>query len=75
MSTLPLLVRGLIIAVCSVVLAIGGCLGALSNGDKPLGILGAIGFIAGALGFLAGGVMVVIGIFKGVFGLFAPRQE
>ena len=75
MSKLPLLVRGLLIAVCSVILAVGGCLGALNNGDNPLGILGAIGFILGVLGFLAGGIMVVIGVFKGIFSLFAPAQQ
>jgi hypothetical protein len=74
-SKWPIFVRGLVITICSIILAIGGCLGALSNGDKPLGLLGALGFIVGVLGFLAGAIMVVIGVFKGLFSLFAPPQE
>lgn len=75
MSKWPLFVRGLIIGICGSALAVGGCLGALTNGDNPLGVMGAIGFVIGLLGFLAGGVMIVIAAFKGLFRLLSPTQE
>jgi hypothetical protein len=75
-SRWPILVRGLVILVCGVLLAVGGCLGFLATMDNndALAYTGAAGFFIGLLIMLGGGVIVVIGVFKWLFGLAATQQ-
>jgi hypothetical protein len=73
-----MIVRGLVIAVCGVLLALGGCLGFLSTRDASASLAAGIG-IAMAIGALAvffGVVLFIAGVFKWLFGLFtAPGSE
>ena len=73
----PILVRGLVIGICGILLALGGCLGFMEsfNSGGSWGLLGAAAFVIGALALLAGGVMVVIGVFKWLFAAFGPKPE
>jgi hypothetical protein len=73
-SRWPILLRGLVIAVAGIALAIGGCLGFLQEINNGLGAVGAIAFVVGLLALLGGAVMMVIGVFKWLFGLFGKQQ-
>jgi hypothetical protein len=77
-SRWPLMVRGLVIGICGVLLALGGCLGFLSTMDAGEGLAAALGivFAIGALTAFFGGVLFIAGVFKRIFGWFAaPRSE
>ena len=76
MSKWPIVVRGLVIAICGILLGIGGCLGFMEylNRGETLAFAGAAVFVIGLLATLAGGVMLAIGVFKWLFSLAAPKQ-
>ena len=76
MSRWPIVLRGLVIAICGILLAIGGCFGFIENMDKAeaLAFAGGAAFVIGLLATLSGGVMLVIGVFKWLFSLAAPKQ-
>lgn len=60
------MVRGLVIAICGVLLALGGCLGFLSTTDASAALASGLG-IAMAIGALAafvGCVLFIVGVFK-----------
>jgi hypothetical protein len=74
----PLMVRGLVIAVCGVLLALGGCLGFLSTTGASAALASALGITMaiGALAAFFGGVLFIAGVFKWIVGLFsAPSSE
>ena len=73
----PIVVRGLVIGICGILLAIGGCLGFMENFNNggSWALLGAAVFAIGALALLAGGVMIAIGVFKWIFAAFGPKPE
>ena len=73
----PILVRGLVIGICGILLAIGGCLGFMENYNRgeTLALVGGAAFVIGLMALLAGGVMIVIGVFKWFLGLVGPKQE
>ena len=62
------MVRGLVIAVCSILIGIGGCVGFLSafnnSGTEALGWIGGAAFFVGLLGLLVGAIIFIIGFFK-----------
>jgi hypothetical protein len=71
-----MIVRGLVIAVCGVLLALGGCLGFLSTTDASESLASALG-IAMAIGAIAvcfGGVLFIVGVFKWLFGLMTGES-
>ena len=68
-----MIVRGLVIAVCGVLLALGGCLGFLSAKDASQDLAAVLG-IAMAIGAIAvclGGVLFLVGVLKWLFGLMS----
>jgi hypothetical protein len=72
-----MIVRGLVIAVCGVLLALGGCLGFLSTTDASEALAATLG-IAMAIGAIVvcfGGVLFIVGVFKWLFGLMAPESK
>ena len=72
-----MIVRGLVIAVCGVLLALGGCLGFLSTTDASAALASALG-IAMAIGALAaffGCVLFIVGVFKWFFGLMTTGSK
>ena len=72
-----MIVRGLVIAVCGVLLALGGCLGFLSTTDAGEALAAALG-IAMAIGAIAvcfGGVLFIVGVFKWFFGLMTTESK
>jgi len=72
-----MIVRGLVIAVCGVLLAIGGCLGFLSTTDASEALAATLG-IAMAIGAIAvcfGGVLFIVGVFKWFFGLMTTESK
>jgi hypothetical protein len=76
------MVRGLVIAVCGILLGIGGCLGfiATMDGAGPenlgvvLAVLGGGAFLTGLIGLASGAIIFVIGMFKWLFKAIAPEQ-
>jgi len=66
-----------VIAICGILLGIGGCLGFLANlnSGETLALAGAAAFVIGLLATLAGGVILAIGVFKWLFSLAAPKQS
>lgn len=60
----PLLVRGLVIAVCGILLGIGGCAAFLDHRYPAMGYVFGGAFFVGVLMLLVGGVMFIAGIFK-----------
>ena len=77
MGRWPLMVRGLVIAICGVLLGVGGCLGFLATVDSndALAFLGGAGFFVGLFALAAGAIVFVIGAFKWFFGLMTARIE
>jgi len=73
----PLMVRGLVIAVCGILLGIGGCLGFLATIDAGQGLAAALGivFAIGAIAASFGVVLFVAGVFKWFFGLFTAQSR
>ena len=73
MGKWPLMVRGLVIAVCGILLGLGGCLGFLSTMNAGEGLAATLGivFAIGAIAALIGCVIFVVGVFKWLFRLFA----
>ena len=72
-----MIVRGLVIAVCGVLLALGGCLGFLSTteaGEALAAVLG-IAFAIGAIAVCFGGVLFIVGVFKWFFGLMTAESK
>ena len=72
-----MIVRGLVIAFCGVLLAIGGCLGFLSTTDASEALAATLG-IAMAIGAIAvcfGGVLFIVGVFKWFFGLMTTESK
>ena len=72
-----MIVRGLVIAVCGVLLALGGCLGFLSTTDASAALASALG-IAMAIGAIAvcyGCVLFIVGVFKWLFGLMTGESK
>ena len=72
-----MIVRGLVIAVCGVLLALGGCLGFLSTTDATAALASGLG-IAMAIGAIAvcfGGVLFIVGVFKWFFGLMTTESK
>ena len=70
MGRWPLMVRGLVIAVCGVLLALGGCLGFLSTTDASAALASGLG-IAMAIGALAafvGCALFIAGVFRWLLG-------
>lgn len=77
MGRRPLMVRGLVIAVCGLLLGLGSCFGFLSTMDASEGLamtLGA-GFAIGLLIVVAGGIVFIIGLFKWFFGVVSPQPK
>ena len=77
MGRWPLIVRGLVIAVCGVLLALGGCLGFLSTTEASEALASALG-IAMAMGAIAafyGCVLFIVGVFKWFFNAIAPQPK
>ena len=72
-----MIVRGLVIAVCGVLLALGGCLGFLStmNAGEALAAVLGITFAIGAIAVCFGGVLFIIGVFKWFFGLMTAESK
>ena len=72
-----MIVRGLVIAVCGVLLALGGCLGFLSTTDASAALASALGITMaiGAIAVCFGGVLFVIGVFKWFFGLMTAESK
>jgi hypothetical protein len=73
-----MIVRGMVIAVCGVLLALGGCLGFLSTTEASAALASVLGITMaiGALAAFFGGVLCIAGVFKWIVGLFAaPRSE
>ena len=71
------MVRGLVIAVCGILLGLGSCLGFLSTMDASENLamtLGA-GFAIGLLIIVAGGIMFIIGFFKWIFAAVSPPPK
>ena len=77
MGRWPLMIRGLVIAICGVLLGVGGCLGFLATVDSndALAFLGGAGFFVGLFALAAGAIVFVIGAFKWFFGLMAPESK
>jgi hypothetical protein len=77
MGRWPLMIRGLVIAVCGVLLGIGGCLGFIATVDssEALAFIGGGAFLIGVVTILAGGVMVIIGVFKWFFAAIASQPK
>jgi len=73
----PMMVRGRVIAICGVLLGIGGCLGFIATTDdsEVLAFIGGAGFVIGLLAVLAGGIVFVIGVFKSLFGATPPQAN
>jgi len=72
-----MIVRGLVIAVCGVLLALGGCLGFLSATDASEALASGLG-IAMAIGAIAafyGCVLFIVGVFKWFFGLMTAESK
>lgn len=72
-----MIVRGLVIAVCGVLLALGGCLGFLSTTDASEALAAMLG-IAMAIGTIAvcfGGVLFIVGVFKWLFSLMTAESK
>ena len=76
MGRWPLMVRGLVIAVCGILLGIGGCLGFLATFDAGQGLAAALGivFAIGAIAAFFGVVLFIAGVFKWFFGLFTAQS-
>ncbi|HKH71927.1 MAG TPA: hypothetical protein VKA59_11295 [Vicinamibacterales bacterium] len=76
MSRWPLMVRGLVIAVCGVLLALGGCLGFLSTTEATEALASVLGITMaiGALAAFFGCVLFIGGVFKWLFGSFSPQS-
>ena len=76
MGRWPLMVRGLVIAVCGILLGIGGCLGFLATYDAGEGLAATLGiaFAVGAIAAFFGVVMFIAGVFKWFFGLFTAQS-
>ena len=76
MGRWPLMVRGLVIAVCGILLGLGGCLGFLATNDAGQGLAATLGivFAIGAIAAFYGGVMFIAGVFKWFFGLFTTQS-
>jgi hypothetical protein len=74
---MALMVRGLVIAVCGVLLALGGCLGFLSAKDasQDLAVVLGIAMAIAALVAFFGCVLFIAGVFKWLFGLFAAPSS
>ena len=71
------MVRGLVIAVCGVLLALGGCLGFLSTTEASEALASVLG-IAMAIGAIAafyGCVLFIVGVFKWLFGLMSGESK
>lgn len=72
-----MIIRGLVIAVCGVLLALGGCLGFLSTTDATAALASGLG-IAMAMGAIAafyGCVLFIVGVFKWFFGLMTAQSK
>ena len=72
-----MIVRGLVIAVCGVLLALGGCLGFLSTteaGEELAAVLG-ITFAIGAIAVCFGCMLFIVGVFKWFFGLMTAESK
>ena len=72
-----MIVRGLVIAVCGVLLALGGCLGFLSTTDASAALAAALGIAMaiGAIAALYGCVLCIVGVFKWFFGLMTAESK
>jgi hypothetical protein len=70
------MVRGLVIAVCGILLGLGGCLGFLSTIDAGAGLAAILGIVMalGAIVALFGSVLFIGGVFRWFFGLFTPQN-
>ena len=72
-----MIIRGLVIAVCGVLLALGGCLGFLSTTAASEDIAAVLG-IAMAIGAIAvcfGGVLFIVGVFKWLFDVITGESK
>jgi hypothetical protein len=71
------MVRGVVIAVCGVLLGIGGCLGFLATMDsmEALAFVGAAAFFAGLVALAVGIIVFVVGVFRWFFGLIAAQAK
>ena len=72
-----MIVRGLVIAVCGVLLALGGCLGFLSTTDAGESLAAVLGIAVaiGAIVVCIGGVLFIVGVFKWFFGLMTTGSK
>ena len=74
----PLVARGLVIAVCGLFLAGGGCASALMLEDSPLPALMYVGgavFVIGVLAMPVGALMFVLGAIKAMFNINPDDQK
>jgi hypothetical protein len=70
------MVRGLVVAVCGILLGIGGCLGFLATYDAGEALAGTLGivFAIGAIVASFGVMLFIVGVLKWFFGLFTAQS-
>jgi hypothetical protein len=71
------MVRGLVIAVCGVLLGLGGCLGFFATTEAGEGLAAVLGVTSaiGALAAFFGCVLLIAGVFKWFFGVIASERK